>query len=356
MIRLGALGDVVRTLPSVRALREGYPEAHISWLVEPRAADVVRACGEIDEVIEFPRPHLSELWRGRQLGELIRACRDVVQDLRARHFDLVLDFHAILKSGLLAWATGAPVRISYARPFAREANFLFSTQRARLSPAKLSRYDRNAGLIEFLGLPARSALRLTPAVPTPADASVRDYVLIHPGSSPGTPYKRYRASGYADFAAELGRRRGASILVATGRSEDEVRLAEAIVDASRGAARMAPECERFEDLIALIGRARLFVGSDSGPLHIATALGIPAIQLIGATDPIENEPRGEAPWKQLRVDVPCSPCRRGCAAATCMSLLPHEWIVDAAEELLGESAQRASVRHEVVAPRLVSVA
>ncbi len=365
---MGALGDVVRTLPSLQALRRAYPDAQISWLVERAAADVVRGRPEIDEVIEFPRERLSELLRERRFLAFARACREVGQDLRDRRFDLVLDFHAILKSGLLSWATRAPRRVSYARPFSRESSFWFATDRARLSPVKLSRYDRNAGLVEYLAVPTmdsgtRSLAGVMAVSPTQREAVQRaiegggQFALIHPGSSPGAVHKRYRASGYAAFASELKRRRGVFTLVVRGKGEAEEQIAQDIVDVSRGAARLAPACDELTDLIALIARARLFVGGDSGPLHMATGVGTPAIQLIGPTDPVENEPRGASAYRQLRVDVHCSPCRRGCAAATCMSLLPHEWIVDAACELLDETRAGARPRRtpEAMAPQWVAV-
>ena len=331
MIRLGALGDVVRTRPSVLALRRAYPEAHISWLVERKAADFLHTCDELDEVIEFPRERSSALLRAGRVFALARTLREVVRELRRRRFDLVLDFHSIAKSGLLSLATGAPERIAYAPPFAREFAHLFANRLVRLAPAKLNRYDRNAGLVEYLGLRAPAP----ESIPGKSSTSGEDaFVLIHPGSSEGTEYKRYRASGYAAFAAAIRAQRGIAVRVVAGRSEAEKRLANEIVRLAGGAAALAPSCADFGAFVASIGRASLFVGSDSGPLHIATSLGVPAIQLIGATDPIENEPRGAAPSRQLRVDLPCSPCRRGCAAATCMSLLPHEWIVDAANELM----------------------
>jgi ADP-heptose:LPS heptosyltransferase len=88
------------------------------------------------------------------------------------------------------------------------------------------------------------------------------------------------------------------------------------------------------DLAALFSRARLFVGGDSGPLHIASLVGTPVVQIVGPTDPVENEPSSFSPWRRVRVPLACSPCRRGCAAVTCMKVIPHETVVEAALELL----------------------
>lgn len=104
------------------------------------------------------------------------------------------------------------------------------------------------------------------------------------------------------------------------------------------AARLAPATPELADLIALIDRARLFVGSDSGPLHLATSLGTPAVQIMGPTDPIENEPQPGSRWRRVRIPVPCSPCRRGCAQATCMTIIPHDLVLEAALECLVEAS------------------
>ncbi|MCP4035918.1 MAG: glycosyltransferase family 9 protein [bacterium] len=358
IIRLGALGDVVRTLPSLAALRAAWPEAHLCWLVERGAAAVLEGQGDLDAVIEFPRESLTQLLRAGRITGFVRELRGFVQALRAERFDLVIDFHAILKSGLLSWSCGAPVRVSYARPLGREASWLFATHRARVLPGRLSRYDRNAALVDFLAIdPATpcSSLRVDPAARARVDRALDrhdEFALIHPGSSAGASHKRYRSSGYAACARDLFQARGLRSLVTRGTSDEERRLAEEIVSQSKGAAELAPQTSQLVELIALIDRARLFVGGDSGPLHIATAVSTPAVQILGPTDPIENEPRREALWRRVRMPVACSPCRRGCAAATCLAIIPHERIVDAALECLDHSVglRRAALGRQGAAP------
>ncbi|MCH7599718.1 MAG: glycosyltransferase family 9 protein [Myxococcales bacterium] len=349
IIRLGAMGDVVRTLPALQALRVAYPDAHISWLVEKRAAGVLEGRDDLDRVIQFPREHLMDLLRRRQFDELWRQLTGFVRALRAGQFDLVIDFHAILKSGVLAMLSGARTRVSYSWPFSREWSFLFANHRARLSPHKMSRYDRNAGLLKFLAIDSVETAILT--VDKAADTRMglalngsKAWILIHPGSSSGADYKRYRPSGYADLARGLKRRTGLDSIVAQGTSAEERALAEEIVAGSRGAARLAPATSDLAELIALIDRARLFVGSDSGPLHLATSLGTPAVQIMGPTDPIENEPRRGTHWKRVRLPVPCSPCRRGCAQATCMAIIPHDLVLEAALECLADSRNSSAAK------------
>ncbi len=337
------MGDVVRTLPALQALRAAYPRAHISWLVERAASGVLSGVDELDQVMLFPREALSDALRGRRWDALNSEVRAFVKNLRDQRFDLVIDFHAILKSAVIARLCGARTRVSYARPYGREWSGLFSTHRARLSQKKANRYDRNACLLQFLAVASEvsgPSLRVEECARermARALGGVEAPILIHPGSSGVATHKRYRPSGYADLARELKRSGGFESIVALGTTAAERALAEQIVRASSGAARLAPETPGMVDLLALIERARLFVGSDSGPLHIATALGTPAVQILGPTDPIENEPRRGSCWERVQVCVPCSPCRRGCASATCMTAIPHELVLDAVRKCLERS-------------------
>lgn len=346
MIRLGAVGDVVRTLPAVSCLRAAYPGSFIAWLVEPASSSVVEGQPWVDEVILFPRGLLRESLLGWRLPAAWKIVRRFVADLRSRRFDLVVDFHAILKSGALSRISGAPMRVSYARPLAREGSFLFATRRARLAPEKISRFERNEGLVRFLGLrtecdarPLRihpeSRERMAKALaPGPAP------VVIHPGTSDATPHKRYTVDGYASVARTLAAQEGVPSVVSCGPARDDRDFAAAIVKAADGAARLAPETPSLADLAALFSQARLYIGGDTGPLHVASLVGTPVVQILGPTDPTENEPFRGTPSRTVRVPIHCSPCRRGCSAATCMRVIDPELVVRAAKELLATTGAR----------------
>ncbi len=345
VIRLGAVGDVVRTLPAAGGLRASWPRAHLAWLVEPAAASVLRGQPWLDEVIVFPRGALGAALRRGRLVTTIRLARAFVSELRAGRFDLVVDFHAILKSGLFAWLSRSKRRVSYARPFAREGAAWFATHRARLSPPKQSRFDRNEALLRFLAseaeLPARP-LHVPPAALARIDealAGVRGPVVIHPGTSDATPYKRWTAAGYASVARALAAD-GVPCVVTSGPAESDREMAAAVLAAAGGAARPAPATPTLLDLAALFARSRLYLGADSGPMHVASAVGTPVVQLLGPTDPVENAPYPGTPSRTLRVQIGCNPCRRGCAAATCMRLIPAAAVLEAARELLAGPSRR----------------
>ena len=349
MIRLGAVGDVVRTLPAVSALRAAYPGAHLSWLVERASASLLEGQPWLDEVLIFPREGLRESLRRAHLRSFATTLVAFLRELRERRFELVLDFHGILKSGLLARASGAPLRAGFAAPFGREGAWLFSNARARLMPAHVSRFERNAGLLRFLGVRAHPAAQ--PLYVSPEDLARAQRLLgggpasaaLHPGTSDTTPHKRYTVEGYAALARALLEREGVACVVTRGPARDDLAVAEAVVKAANGAARLAPPTPSLRELAALFAGCRLTIGSDTGPLHVASLVGTPVVQILGPTDPLENEPWPGTPMRQVRVPVACSPCRRGCAAATCMRVVPAGLVLAAAHELLAGGAGRAEL-------------
>lgn len=339
IVRLGAVGDVVRTLPAAAAIRSAYPRAQLAWLVEPASASLLAGQAWIDEVCVFPRSELrARLSRGR-LDHVIGTGAHFIRELRASRFDLVVDFHAILKSGVLSWLSGAKQRVSYAPPFAREGAAWFATEMAQLSPPKQSRFDRNEALVRYLGVQA--ALPTAPLqVPDATRAQMKaalggeQPVAIHPGTSDTTGHKRWTPEGYAAVAMTLQERVGRSSVVTVGPARDDRAFADEIVKRARGAARIAPETQSLLDLAAVFAESGLYIGSDSGPMHVASLVGTPVVQLLGPTDPVENQPYPGTPSETVRVQIACNPCRRGCAAATCMRVISPDSVVTAAARFL----------------------
>jgi ADP-heptose:LPS heptosyltransferase len=344
IIRLGALGDVVRTLPAASAIRDHYARAHLAWLVEAGSADVPRSQPWIDEVIELPRAALSQALAAGRLGRLAGELQRFAAGLRARRFDLVLDFHSILKSGVASWWTAAPRRVAFAPPLGREGAWWFAHRRIGAGPGRRSRFARNRLLLDALGIDTperarplavsddgrrRAAARLREAG-FEADAG---WAAMHPGSSPHTPHKRWSPEGFGAVARALRAQRGLATAVLAGPGEEERARARAVVEAAGGAARLAPPTSGFEDLAASLEAARLFVGGDSGPLHVASLVGTPVVQILGPTHPVENRPWAATPWRRVCIPVACSPCRRGCAAAHCLRVIPPELVARAAIDL-----------------------
>ena len=331
---------MVRTLPAASALRAAYPGSQLAWLVERPSASLLRSQPWIDEVIEFPREELRGALRSVRIGSAVRTARRFLRELRRRRFELVVDFHSILKSGVLAAASGAPLRAAYARPYGRELSWLFATARAELWPPRASRFERNDALVRFLAIQAPPAPRPLRVDPEAARRIERELppgpapVALHPGTSDATPHKRWTAEGYGAVARALREQVGLASIVSVGPARDDRAFAEAVVKAAGGSASLAPPTPGLGDLAALFARCRLYLGSDTGPMHVASLVGTPVVQLLGPTDPVENAPWPGTPSRTVRVQIACNPCRRGCAAAPCMRLLEPVAVTAAARALL----------------------
>ncbi len=332
VIRLGALGDVVRTRFAFPGLRARFPEARIDWLVEDRAAAGLCGITGLDEVVEVPRREVAGGPRA-----LLRGLRQVVGRLREQRYELAVDFHCILKSALLARAARIPLRVGYARPLAREGAARLLTHRLALEQTLVSRFERNAALVRFLG---GEVPREVPPLLLPADAGAgledlpEPFVAVHPGTSPWTLYKRWEPDRFAAVAKALHASRGVTSVVTWGPVPGERECAEQVVALAGSGAVLAPRTRDIGAVLALLRRARLFIGSDSGPMHLAALAGRPLVVLYGPTDPVENAPFPGVPSRVLRHDVGCNPCREGCPARACMAALAPEEVAAAAAELL----------------------
>ena len=331
VIRLGALGDVVRTRFAVAGVRRLYPDARLDWLVEDRCRAGLEAMPGLDRIIEVPRRMLRP-GAPRVAG---RGLRELVATLRGGNYDLALDFHGVLKSGVLARASSTRVRVGYGAGVAREQSHRFYTHRVPMQRLHVSRFERNAALVRFLGgeVPTEPPPLELPSAALALAARVETgRVVLHPGTSARTSYKRWDLDRWSRLARELRCELGEASLVTFGPGERPA--AERVVAAAGGAAELAPETPSVADLLALLQRARLFVGSDSGPLHLAALAGRPVVALVGPTDPTENAPFPGLPARLVRYDTGCNPCRDGCPARACMAAILPGDVTRAVRELL----------------------
>lgn len=341
VVRLGSLGDVVRTrfaLPAIRAL---YPHAHLAWLVEDRSAPGLVGVTELDEVVEVPRKSLH-LTRP---AEALRTARDVVLRIRAGRYDLAIDFHSILKSALPVSLAGVERRLGYGPSAAREGAHRLFTDRVELAPRHVSRFARNAALVRYLAgegdapdplVPPRLSLDRAAMAPPPGLPEA--FAILHPGTSASTLYKRWEPERFAWVARGLRDARALPSVVTWGPVPGERECAERVVALSEGAAVLAPATGSLAAFLGLLSRARIFVGSDSGPMHLAALAGRPIVVVFGPTDSVENGPFPGVPHRVLRVDVGCNPCRAGCPARACMAAVAPPVVLDAALGLLDAGA------------------
>lgn len=297
IVRLGAVGDVIRTLPAVSLLKDAYPRARLSWIVEDLSWDLLQGHPDLSEVLRLPRRTLRDAavrpWR------LPGLLREITATLRARRFDVAVDFQGSLKSALLARLSGAPRRAGFARGHGRELSWRLMTETVEPPTTRLNRVERNLLLAESLG--ARSDTVHVRLFERPGEADAAEALLsgrvpagapsvvLSPGTSGRQAWKRWPEARFGVLASALRRDCGAVPLIAWGPGEEP--LARAVVAASGGAAVLLPPVD-LRLLAALLRRVTLFVGADTGPMHLAWAVGCPVLALFGPTDPALNAPIG----------------------------------------------------------------
>jgi ADP-heptose:LPS heptosyltransferase len=299
-LRMGAFGDVLRTLPAVRLFRFALPDARVYWVVDDRWSEVLAEHPDLDGCFVVPRREWSRLTRSPlRWPSLLRSITRFRREMRAVSPDLVLDFHGNLRSGVLGWLTGAHVRLGYSGPQQKEGNRLFTTHRIAAGPQRMPRMERNLALVGVLGVPVEPLPGGGLPFSVPCVLEGRDlvagligrgrrYAVIVPGASVKQAYKKPPAPLLAAAAREL-RSREIHPLVFHGPGEEGD--ARAVVEASDGAALLAPPTS-LEQLAAAVRRAKLLVAGDTGPLHLACAVGCPVVAIYGPTDPQVNAPWG----------------------------------------------------------------
>jgi lipopolysaccharide heptosyltransferase I len=291
LVRLSALGDVVNTLPAVSAVREAFPRARLGFIVEDRCRDVVLGHPAIDRVYVYPRKRWqSDFFRFWRWGRLVSEVGAFFREIRSERYDVALDFQGNLKGALHSWLSGSPERIGFARGHCSELNWLFSTFRVR--PATEYRVEKFLSLLAPLGIaPSRPRYVLPRSEESRARAqrSIRelgwgegDYIVLHPGTSEFGKIKRWPLDRFGALARRLSAE-GHRVLVVWGPGERG--MAETIAREGGPAVRVAMETRSILDLAELIAGARVFVGADSGPLHIASAVGVRSVALFGPKDP-----------------------------------------------------------------------
>jgi ADP-heptose:LPS heptosyltransferase len=304
VIRLGAMGDILRTLPPVRLIRAALPDADIRWVVERPWDVLLDGHPDLDGVLIAPR----DQWKARagnpvRWPGLARVLHRFKRELAGLDAGLTLDFHGNLRSGLVSAWSRAPVRLGYAGHEQKEGNRWFNTHHVDSAERRTPRMERNLSLVRALGLPdAPLPGGALPLVQRGAGAAreVRQRLsiagsrvaVVSPGASVSQAYKKPPAALLVEACRHLSAA-GVRPLVVWGPGEEAD--AAAVVEAAAGDALMAPPTS-LAALAALLARASLFVGGDTGPLHMACAVGCPVVGIYGPTDPRVNQPWG-APYR-----------------------------------------------------------
>jgi heptosyltransferase-1 len=323
IVRLSSLGDVIFTLPVLAALRDSFPRAYIGWVIDQRWQALLEENPDLNDLIPL---------RGRSIGQFL-ACGRRLRDFQAT---CVLDVQGLYKSALLARLSRAPRRIGFTFARAREGGAsLFYTE--RILPHAAHMVDQNLELAAAAGakvqLP-RLPLRVQGASQTIVDqllltANIARYVVLSPGG--GWKSKCWPPDRFGELALRIWNTHGLRIIINCG--PGEMQLAE-IAAAKAGAA--LPIIVQYElpELMALLHGAELVVAADTGPLHLASALGTPVVGLYGPTSPARNGPYGKQDIVVRNASDSETTYKRGSAFSETMLSISVDQVTAAVQERL----------------------
>lgn len=326
LVRLGSLGDVIHALPAASALRDTFPEARIDWAIDPKWQRLLESNPDLNEIISVDRKSASGI-------------AGTVSKLRAARYTCAIDFQALYKSALLAFASGAPRRIGFQSSYAREAlaSLLYTDQ---LNPRGGHKVDHNLTLAEAAG-----AHITTPKFPLqvqPADEdrvtqelarhNIAEFYVLNPGG--GWRSKCWPPERYGELHRQLAAQHGWRGIVSFGPREEG--LAQEVISAAGITAPIAIPLE-LGPLMALLRHAKFVVSADTGPLHLAAALRTRTVGLFGPTDPARNGPYGDASISIRNPHSSETTYRRGTSYSLGMLSITVEQVMDAIARLRGTS-------------------
>jgi heptosyltransferase-1 len=348
VVRLGAMGDVLHAMPAVAALRAQLPECHLGWVIEPKWAPLLQSGAASSSrspampLVDVVHTANARGWARQPFAASTwRAMQRLRQELRAERYDLAIDLQGAVRSALIGRASGARL-VGEAEPRERPAKWFFQS---RVPTNGVHVIEQAAEVVA-----GATGMHLTPELPgLPLDCSAEErvnamlreakpLVLLHPGAGWGA--KRWPADRYGAVATGLASR---GYRVVVNRAPGEEALATDVARSSSGAAEEI--ATDMAELIAMTRRCALVIGGDTGPAHLACALGKPVVGIYGPTDPARNGPWG-VPSRVLRhPESRRDHARRSTPEAGLLTIEPEE-VLSAVDELMGaeSSAGDAAVQ------------
>jgi lipopolysaccharide heptosyltransferase I len=339
IIRLSALGDIIHAFPVANILRRQCPASQISWIVDARYQQILEGYGDINEII----PVNAQGWkRGtKKARPLFIDIKNLFSTLPKRRFSLSLDLQGLIKSGIFSLMTRAEKKVGFDRTHCREPlNAFFNNTHVVPREEDVHIIDKNLRFLEELGINTEGWKWQIP-VKQHHEEQTKDFLAqlktgasssligINPGA--GWETKRWGSKRYALLADRLIEHQGAKVIWTWGPGEEA--LVEEIQQKMKAESYIAPPT-RVLELAALIRRLDLFIGGDTGPLHLAVALGIPTVSIFGPTDPKRNGPYGPG-HRILYNELDCSGChKRTCNNFHCLDLITPDMVFGACQQQL----------------------
>jgi heptosyltransferase I len=330
LVRISAMGDVIHAIPAFAALRAAFPEASIGWVIEERWRPLLPAGVDMVQTVR------TKAWRKRPLANSTwREIRDARRQIKATGYDLAVDVQGAIRSGVIAWWSNAPQRVGFAKPRESQATMFYTN---KVSATRRHVIEQNLELVAAItGEPYLVYRSAEIPVSSTARGFLRklegngllktgEYAILNPGAGWGA--KCWPTERYASVAKAL-HNNGLPSLVNYGPGEEQMALA--VEQQSDGAARKI-SCT-LEELVGLTKNARLFIGGDTGPMHLAAHFGVPVVALFGPTDPGRNGPYGTRSTVIRNACSKTSYSHKACADEGLMGVSIDE-VVSAAQKLL----------------------
>jgi lipopolysaccharide heptosyltransferase I len=291
IIRLSAIGDVVRVIPALHCIREVHPNAQIDWVVEAKSAEVLRDLPALDNIILFDRS-----------GDFFRSAREflkTMKQIRANRYDYVVDFHGIFKSGLFTFFSGAPERIGFERPRSQELSYLSTSKKVKLGPEIVNRMHENLSLCDVFYTgpkPLDVALSISEDDSSLMEEFLEEQfhgaktiVAIHvPVERPEKQWPIEYFSTVIDMLLSDGR---FDVVLTWGPGQREI--VEEVALACKRDPVISPQLATLKQYMALVQSADMYLGGDTGPMHIASALDVPVVAIFAGTNPAQHSPLRE---------------------------------------------------------------
>ncbi|HKZ57705.1 MAG TPA: lipopolysaccharide heptosyltransferase II [Thermodesulfovibrionales bacterium] len=315
VVKPSSLGDVVHSLPFLNALRERFPKAEIHWVIAKGFEDLLTGHPMVKKIWVINK----DMWKKlSQIRSSFQEIRILLKELRKERYDIVVDLQGLLRSGVITRATGSPVRIGFEE--AREGSRFFYTSKIE-GGKDIHAVDRYLKIAAFLGCDITEVcfplpLSFNSELRTPNSAFSDDYAVMVPGARWKT--KRWSPENFGELASLLP----IKTVIVGGRGDKGI--AKEILASSGSKSVSLVGNTDLKGLIEIIRGARFIVSNDSGPMHIAAALGIPVFAIFGPTDPVRTGPYGRG-HTVIREEILCSPCfKKNCGDLKCMESLSVE--------------------------------
>ncbi|CAN2045536.1 heptosyltransferase II [Candidatus Magnetomoraceae bacterium gMMP-13] len=335
IVKTSAIGDVTHTLPALNAIRAHYPDAHITWLVEEAAADIITGHKALNRVLVSKRKSWIKQFKDGLFFKTLKEIYNFIKKLRDTEYDLLIDFQSLLKSGIFIGLSRAKRKTGYGRGMEHaEHSYIFLNE--RIPPVNMNNHAvlRELMLLKEIGIKCRKIIFDFP-INNFHRNEVNDLLRSHNinenfpliSINPMTKWKTklWENEKFANVADNLIER-GCAV-VFTGSKEDRLVIKKISYYMKNKTVNLAGETT-LKILAALYERSEFLISTDTGPMHIAAAVGTPVIALFGPTAPWRTGPFGNN-HKIVRLDLKCSPClKRNCETIECMKNISVEQVLN----------------------------